>query len=309
MACGCPRTWPPPACSAPTTPGGIAAGAPLNTDDHNLLAARSARLGGRALFAKGLRRVLAPYPPLAPTAASLDPIYLVRRVAATFGPERAEAIARSLPDPVARETAQGFVQRARGELLRAARSFERALALDSKAAEARFGLLEARRFAVAQGDPALLALAQGLPPAAAAVVEGWRAEARSDDARIRRLDAELAKATPREAAFVPATLLRVGWRIRSGAPELAAEALELVDGVLAVGAGPAELLLRARAAAAAGRHDIALSTLEDVTAMLPRLPSSQPLARDGLGILAELTAPQLAERADDVRARLRLLLR
>jgi len=286
----------------------FAAGAPLNTDDHNLLAARSARLGTRALFAQGLRRVLAPYPPLAATDASLDPIYLVRRVAATSGPERAAAIARSLPDPVARETAQGFVQRARGELLSAARSFGRAFALDAQAAEARFGLLEARRSAVAQGDPALLALAQGLPPAAAAVVAGWRAEARSDDAAIRRLDAELAKATPREAAFDPATRLRVGWRIRSGDPELAAEALALIDGVLAVGTEPADLLLRARAAAAAGRHDIALATLEDVAAMLPRLPLSQPLARDGLGILDGLTPTQLADRADGVRARFRLLL-
>jgi len=286
----------------------LAAGAPLNTDDHNLLAARSARLGSRALFAQGLRRMLAAYPPLAATDASLDPIYLVRRVAATSGLERAAAIAGSLPDPVARETAQGFVQRAKRELLSAARSFGRALALDSHAAEARFGLLEARRSAVVQGDPALLALAQGLPPAAAAVVAGWRAEARSDDAAIRRLDAELAKATPREAAFVPATLLRVAWRIRSGDPELAAEALGLVDGVLVVGAEPAALLLRARAAAAAGRHDIALATLEDVAAVLPRRAGSQLLAQEGLGILNRLTPTQLADRAAGVRARLRLLL-
>ena len=286
----------------------FAAGAPLNSDDHNLLAARSARLGAHALYAAGLRRVLAPYPPLAAADASLDPIYLVRRVAATSGPERAAAIAHSLTDPVARETAQGFVQLARGELLSAARGFGRALALDAQAAQARFGLLEARRSAVAQGDPALLALAQGLPPAAAAVVEGWRAEARSDDAAIRRLDAKLAQATPREAAFVPATLLRARWRIRSGDPQLAAEALELVDGVLAVGAGPAELLLRARAAAAAGRHDVALATLEDVAAMLPQHPSSQPLARESLGILDGLTPTQLADRADGVRAHLRLLL-
>jgi len=286
----------------------FAAGAPLNTDDHNLLAARSAGLGSQALFAKGMGRVLADYPPLAPTDASLDLVYLVRRVAATSGPERAGRITRSIGDPVARETALGFVQRARGQWQAADRSFERALALDPNAAEARFALLEARRARVQQGDPALNALAQGLPPAAAAVVAGWRAEALGDDALLRRLDPELAKATPREAAFKPAALLRAGWRVRSGDPALAAEALALVDGVIVMNAAPADLLLRARAAAAAGRRDLAIATLEDVAAMLQRAPTSQPLARAGLAILDTLAPASGEDRAAEARARLERLL-
>ena len=286
----------------------FAAGAPINTDDHNLLAARSAGLGWRALFAKGLSRLLASYPPLVANDASFDPVYLVRRVATVSGPERAAAVARSLRDPVARQTALGFVQRARGERLIAARSFESALALDAGAAEARFGLLEARRAALEQGDPTLLEIARALPPAAAAVVTGWRALARHDEEAIRQLEPELARATPREAAFAPATLLRAEWRIESGEPALAEEALALVDGVLSVSAEPSDLLMRARAAAAAGRDDVALASLEDFGAMQQRGASAPPLAQAALGILAGLDPTQLADRTDRVRARLQLLL-
>ena len=285
----------------------FAAGAPLNTDDHNLLASRSARLGNRALFAKGMDRVLADFPPLAEADASLDPVYLVRRIAEISGPERAGRIARSLGDPVAKQTAIGFVQRARGERLTAARSFERALALDAGAAEARFGLLEARRVRVEQGDPALGKIALGLPPAPAAVVAGWRAESLGDDAALRRLDAELAKATPREAAFKPAALLRASWRSRSGDPALAAEALALVDGVIVPSALPADLVLRARAAAGAGRRDLAIATLEDVAGALQRDSGRQALARAGLGILDSL-APGPDDSTAKARARLQQLL-
>ncbi len=286
----------------------FAAGAPINTDDHNLLAARSAGLGPRALRANGLRRLLAAYPPLVESDTSLDHLYLVRRLAATSAIDRAAALARSLPDPVDRETALGFVQRARGERLSAARSFGRALALDANAVEARFGLLEARRVAVEQGEPALLELAKPLPPAAAAVVAGWRAEARDDFDAIRRLEANLAQARPREAAFVPATLLRAEWRIRSGDAALAAEGLTLVDGIIAVAAEPADLLLRARAAAGAGQQDVALATLEDFIGVLPRHPSSHGSAREALGILDGLTQVEAADRAAQVRANLRQLL-
>ena len=142
----------------------FAAGAPLNTDDHNLLAARSARLGARALFAKGLRRVLA-------GLSRRSPRPMPRSIPSTWcgawrrppGPSAPRRSRARCGDPVARETAQGFVQRARGERLGAARSFERALALDAQAAEARFGLLEARRAARRAGRPGAARARAGAP--------------------------------------------------------------------------------------------------------------------------------------------------
>jgi hypothetical protein len=151
-------------------------------------------------------------------------------------------------------------------------------------------------------------MARALPPAAAAVVKGWRARARHAELEIRQLEPELAKATPREAAFAPATLLRAEWRIYSGDAALAQEALALIDSVLSTGAEPVELLLRARAAAAAGRHDVALATLEDFGRMQQRSASSPPLAQAALGILDGLNPTQLADRTDRVRARLQRLL-
>ena len=285
----------------------FAAGAPLNTDDHNLLAARSAGLGSRALFARGLGHLLKPYPPLVQTDASLDPLVLVRRVATSSGFERAGRIARSLLDPVAQATALGFAQRASGQWPAAARSFEHALGLDPNASEARFGLLEVRRAGVQQGDPALIALAQPLPPAAAAVVAGWRAEARGDDAALRQLDATLATASPREAAFAPAALLRASWRARSGDPALAAEALPLVDGVVVTDPAPAHLLLRARVAAAAGRREVAIAAIEDFAAILQRMPGVRPLAPAALEVLGMLAPVAGEDRAAEVRVRLERL--
>jgi hypothetical protein len=282
--------------------------APRITDDHNLLAARSAGLGPRALYARGLLRLLSPYPPVAPFATSLDPLYLVRRVAATSSAVRAERIALGLDDPVVRETAQGFAQLARGARLAAAGSFTRALALDPAAAEARFGRLAAKRPAVELGDPELLAEAARLPAAAAAVVAGWRAEALGDDAALRALDGELAMVSPREAAWRPAAVLRAAWRARSGDPARAAEALAMLDDTLVIDPAPAELLLRARAAQAAGRADVVLATLEDVAKALENAPRASGLARDGLAILA-LQPPAREARAAALRARLEQQLR
>jgi spermidine synthase len=287
----------------------FADGAPLNTDDHNRLAARSPGLGARALEARGLRRLLAEFPPIVASASGLDPVYLVRRLVAVKEPARAERFARSLSDPVARETALAFARLGRDQKPDAARGFERALALAPGAVEARFGLLAAQRAGVEQGDPGLLAAARALPPPAAAVVAGWRAEAAGDTAALQALDDELAQVAPREAAFAPSALLRAAWRIRSGDPALAAEAVALIDGVIVVGARPSTLLLRARAAAAAGRPALAVATLEGVLAALPESPAAQPMARAALAILDSL-APDAADgRADAVRARLERRLR
>jgi spermidine synthase len=289
----------------------FSAGAPINTDDHNLLAARSAALGHRALFARGLMRALSGYPPLvAPPDAALDRVYLVRRLEATAAPARADALAASLRDPVEKETAQGFLKLERAQRLAAARSFERALALAPGASEARFGLLEARQEALAKGDPALRAQARRLPAGPAAVIAGWRADAAHDDAALRRLDAELARAEPRQAAFLPATRLRASWRIHSADPRLAAEAVALLDGVLAVGAQPADLLLRAQAGAVAGRPELALATLDHVAELLARSQPSPELVRAGLGIVDGIAAaqPQPDGRTAAVRERLVQLL-
>jgi len=286
----------------------FAEGAEINTDDHNLLAARSGGLGARALYARGLRRALANRPPLVASDAPVDPLYLVRRVAVISGPDRAAAIVRTFRDPVLRETGLGLLQRARGERAGAARSFERALALDPGVETARFALLEARRPGVEQGDPKLLEIARPLSPVPAAIVAGWRAVARGDDAALRALEPQLAQAPLRDATFAPAQRLRAEWRIRSGDPALGLEALALIDTILASEGDQADLLLRARAAAAAGRPDTALATLEDFGAMLSPGPNVHGVARDALVLLAALQPDQLAGRSDQVRTRFQQLL-
>ena len=79
--------------------------------------------------------------------------------------------------------------------------------------------------------------------------------------------------------------------------------------VIVTGAAPADLLLRARAAAAAGRRALAIATLEDVAGMLQGAPALRPLAREALGILDTLApAASHGDRTAEARARLEQLL-
>ncbi len=288
-----------------------------STDFLNLFRTRSPKILRKPLEPAALDRMLAPYDALPAGSADVDHLLLIRRLIRRGAADRARRLAEALPDPVARATAIGLAKLARdqsaGEL-----ELRDALRLapgsgDPRALEALYGLLVARyRTAIRGGEPVSFTEHFASDPGAA-VIAGWRASGAGDRQAVRRLEQRLAAIDPRHALFEEATRLRVEWRVESGEPEAAAEALNLLEALLVPAPRPADLLLQARAAAAAGDARKALAAVDEA---LPRLERGSGLARQAAKILrslggsaASLRGDQTGHDVDEWRRELRERLR
>ena len=117
----------------------LAEGGVLNTDDHNLLAARASRLGETALDTRSARALWKDHDPLLAGIDGLDRSVLIRRLVATQLTERATALALT-DEGAAQETGLGWVELGLARPGRAARHFERALELAPDVERRRGGL-------------------------------------------------------------------------------------------------------------------------------------------------------------------------
>jgi spermidine synthase len=277
----------------------FAEGAPVSTDDANLLATRSPRIGESALSAPDADRLFAPYDPLVRYAPRLDGVALVRRLLERSNGARAKPLAESL-DGVSRDTALGWVELGRGRRRAALQSFERALERDPDATEARQGYA----MLAPKKDPNAERAIEARPGDAPwmAVLRGPDLRAGDDWTELAELDAQLARVQPGDPLFRKAAELRAEWRVESGETPRAAEALEIVDRALARGGSLQLYLLRARAAAADRQPKIAWTALEHLASALGKNPAARRLARRAQVVAAGLPASPRGER---VRARLR----
>jgi spermidine synthase len=282
----------------------FARGAAVNTDDFNLLATRSPRLGDAVLDAEAVSRLLAPHEPLVRIARQLDGPVLVRRLIEMRTIERAERVADSLHG-AARETALGWTELANGRAREAERHFDRALALDPDALEARQGRVMSQ--AGVRFDSEASAV-EALPTDAAwtAVPRAGQSARRKDWEALAALDAQLAQVRPGDPYFNHAAGLRATWRVELGGPARGAEALAIVDSVIVRGGQPAHYLLRARAALQAKRPQAARLALSHLVEVLRRGPQARVLARRAIPLIEELPADPGNE---SLRARLRQLSR
>jgi spermidine synthase len=232
----------------------LAAGAPLSTDDHNLLQTRSPRVLDAPLKMAGADALLDPLDPLPARSGALDRLYLVRRLIADGWVAKAERLLAVTSDEGERLAARGLIALARRRTDEGRGHLRAAIAAGGDApATATVALLRLERSRLLAGDPELAALAAGLHDPARAVVEGWRREASGQWAALRGLEERLATATPHEASYPDALRLRALWRIESGDPRLAREALALLDRLVPISPEPAASRQhRARAVKAAG---------------------------------------------------------
>jgi spermidine synthase len=269
----------------------LAAGAPANTDDWNLLASGSARLRDWSASGAPLRELFARHDPLAARAqrGDLDRLALVRSLARRRLPDRGRALAGSFPD-LEREIALGYVEAADARPRAAARHFARALELDPASPDARIGAATLDRDAAGSDLPEPVALLRR----AAALRDAGGAEERL------AIDAELAAIGPASAVYDSAALLRADLRIRTGEPARAAEALGILDRQLARTDQQHIQLQRARAAALAGRTDAAWVALDDVA---ERMPRGRHLAKDALAVADSLPAHPLESQVRAVLLR------
>jgi len=260
----------------------LAQGAEASTDDRNRLAMRSPRILEHPLGPSGADALFAPHDPLLPPPPGLDAAYLARRLASMGQGERAERVARSIPDPARRAVARAGLAIERGQRARARRLAEAALAIDADLESAReVALLAARPLTEGAASDAGAAQPTPLGDGARAVAEGWRLEAAAQWPALRDLDARLGRVDPRSVLAPEAVRLRTSWRLAIGGPEGAREGLELLDPLLARFWSRSGLALRADLAAAAGELGGALATWMEL-ADHSSAPERKALARDAL---------------------------
>jgi spermidine synthase len=241
----------------------LAEGGVLNTDDHNLLATRAARLGPSALDPHSLDKLLGDLDPLLAGIEGLDRPALIRRLVATNSKARAAALARS-EDGALEEAGLGWVELGLGRSERAARHFARALELAPDSSDAVAGLVASRPQDFLQGKTVAGISALDLDGPPAALIAGLRHVDEGDWAAVAVLDAEIGRIRPGDALFAMATWLRIRWRLERPDREAAAEALALSETLLVRAWTPWDALQRARAAIAADQPAAAWGSLSRI---------------------------------------------
>jgi hypothetical protein len=156
-------------------------------------------------------------------------------------------------------------------------------------------MLRLSRAAMQRGEPADRFVAAPLDDAERAIVDGWLTRGKG----LEELEPQLAAIGPRHPLAREARWLRASWRIRSGDPELARQAVRLSDEILGARRAPRSLLLRAQAQAAAGDPAGALHTL----AVIGEQARAAPVPPGALATARAIPAsPEFAElRAHTLR--------
>ncbi len=230
----------------------LARGGVITTDDQNLLQSRSPTILAAPLGTAGGDRILGPLDPLPEVSRNLKRLYLIRRLLADNYRARAERLVTAL-DPVEKLVAGGLIYAAAGRIDDAKATLREALRLAPQSYEARVALLRLEHASLLAGTPEVMALAEPLRShPMAALIEAWRAAAAGDWARVQALDDRLSGISPDDAIYADTLRLRAVWRIESGTPALALEALAMMDRVIVMSAHDADRQLRARALAIAG---------------------------------------------------------
>ncbi len=283
-------------------------GAPVSTDDRNLLQMRSPQIV-REAGRFDPDEALAPYDPLLAPELPFDRAYLVRRLLFTGMTERAERVAGAATDPVERDVTQAFLAVFRGDPTAAIGLLQRVLAVDPTNGEARLALLRIAR-ASGQDGAALLARI-GSPPddREAMLLQAWRDEQAGRFEAVRAVEPQLASIGALDPAFLPATRLRAAWRLALGSRERAEEALHLLDTALPLGGDLEDLVQRARAAGQAGYPAGVTASLFEVVRKTDDRPAHTAVVREAIRVLDGLPAdamPIAQRRAFDARLRAKL---
>lgn len=311
----------------------VAAGAPVITDDRNRMATDSGP-AHRGLSGADTERLLLPADPLlrvddhgtAQLRTRLNLGYTGTRLVALGLDVRARALSDTLEGRGSAWLIRAAGLAAAGQSQAADRARQRAFDLDAADPDVVFSLLRRQLSAIATGraPPAEIDLVGRLPDSGQAVVEGWGAAAHGAWPALAALEPRLAATPPTGAWYPEATQLRAEWRTKAGHDEagrrLAAEAIALVDNLLAAQPGGDAFVIRAAAEMqiddAAAFVESASSFVTDQSAMLKRIARAQgrlsPESRrtlqarlDGFrGALGEPFVAPAAARAAQARARI-----
>jgi hypothetical protein len=130
-------------------------------------------------------------------------------------------------------------------------------------------------------------------------VKGWRHAALGEWSEVEALDPLLADAGPRDLARLEALRLRVRWRLESPDAAVRGEGAALAGELLQSSGRLPDLILSARALAAADRPDHALLLIDQVS----RGPRRADGQRAAIALLEELRPQVDAEEWQAIRRR------
>jgi len=237
----------------------LAAGAPENTDDHNLLASRSPKLRADFLRLPQLMEMVEQHDPLRAPAEGLKGVDLTRALIRRRELARAEVVARSWEEQE-RDLALAWIKGQRQGAKASRLPVTRALERDPDSLDAHAAVLLA---GLASPSPAR-------EPASVALVRRALAlERASDWGALEASDGELASIGPEHPLFDTASRLRSRWRTVGMDPVRAEEALALTDLRLAREFRLGLLIERAQTAAMAGHTRAAWATLSSALSQMP----------------------------------------
>ncbi len=254
----------------------FAAGAPISTDDNNLMATQS-RSRADGVYLDELNVLVQPYDPLTRRGSwiytrLLDDLnfgYIAQRLINMGQQQRAVALADVNPRDSNKLFIYGLVYAAAGQLDRMKEAYQAALAADPLNAQARYQLIK-DQLATLNTDGASAEtrdLAAGLPAPAAAVVEGWGHGAARDYSALAQLDPVLGRSRVTDAWYPEVVRLRAEWRtnIAVDKERYAFDARRLIDRAILLAPSQDLYLLRAVSAIVLNDSDSVIESSRYIT--------------------------------------------
>ena len=249
-------------------------GAPLSTDDNNLMATRSRSLAD-GLYLPELLELLAPYDPLLKSDSwiytqlgnDLNFGYIAQRLINLGQAQRAGAMAEILPNQSAEFLVYALIYLSQGQQNEASQAMRTAFIADPSNMQARYLLIHDYLDLIAQSDASddLLSIVSGLRGGAAAVVRGWQYSTDQDWQSLYALDGEMNRSQITDLWYTNAARLRAEWRTRLSPseerfPSEQLNALRLIDRALLIAPDRALHLLRLASAVGIEDGDILMES-------------------------------------------------
>jgi spermidine synthase len=253
----------------------FASGALVSTDNNNLMATQS-RSRADGLYLNDLNTLFRPYDPLTRRGSwiytrLLDDLnfgYIATQLVRMGQTSRAAELAAVNPRESNALLIYGLVYSASGQWERAETAYRAALVADPLNAQARYQLVRNNLSSLASGnaDEETQAIAADLPPAAAAVIEGWGYGAAQNYPALAQLDPVLGRSQVTDLWYQQVVRLRAEWRTKvTTEPErYAFDALRLLDRAIVLGGDRDLLLLRLIAAVSLENSDVAIESARGV---------------------------------------------
>ena len=315
----------------------FAAGAPVNTDEHNRLAFFS-RNTGDGLSADDMQEIFDSIDPLTnpqsefhrQLAGDMDLAYIAERLLMGDFIQRAYDMAQAVAAEDRKAVIEAMGLDNSGDMEGARERYKYALTLNPGNNAAKYGLLMLHLGDIARGQVPreIIALANSLRGPERRVFEAWTYGLRGQFGHIEELDYILARVPPTSPVFPLAVKLRVDWRVARAREDedaqAALDALVMLDDLLATYWSPDLYILRSGCAYYAGDGPAYVESVWNVIYQLHQrlkkveqgkdsLPpeEAEQLRKRLIPMLSRLSEPltgPVARRAQDVRVELQALI-